>query len=260
MANPIQSFRIKQVLVEVYQDAPQMGHAAAKIAAGLLGDAIRRRGFARIVAGTGPSQQELVANLVAQPELDWSSIEVFHMDEYVGISADHPASFRRWLRDHVTSRVPVKTVHYMDGDAADADAECRRYAELLEAAPVDITFLGFGENAHLAFNDPHEADFHDPAAVKRVRLDDRCRMQQVGEGHFPTMDAVPPEALTITCPALLRCRTVFAFVPDRRKAEAVRCALEGPLSEKCPASLVLTHDDARIFLDAQSASLLSPAH
>ncbi len=257
MLQPTQSFRKQQVLVEVYQDAPAMGRAAAKIAAGLLSSAISRCGTARVVVGTGPSQQELIANLVETPGLEWSAIEVFHMDEYVGISPDHPASFRRWLRDHIIDRVPVKAAYYMNGDAPDPDAECRRYGQLLDAAPIDITFLGFGENGHIAFNDPHVADFHDPLTVKRVRLDDRCRLQQVGEGHFATIDDVPPEAITITCSGLLRCRTAFAFVPDRRKAEAVRCALEGPLTESCPASLVLTHAAARIFLDSQSAALLS---
>lgn len=257
MVKPLQSFSIKQAHVEVYQDPAAMGQAAAHAAAGILGRAIGRSGAARIVVGTGPSQQELIANLVAAPELDWSAIEVFHMDEYTGIGADHPASFRRWLRTHVAERVKPKAVHYMEGDAADLEAECRRYTQLLSAAPIDITFLGFGENGHIAFNDPHVADFNDPLTVKRVLLDERCRLQQVGEGHFPSIGAVPPEAITITCPALLRCRTVFAFVPDQRKAEAVRCGLEGPLSESCPASLVPAHPDARIYLDRLSASLLT---
>jgi glucosamine-6-phosphate deaminase len=260
MYQAVQSFRRRHTLVEVYQDKVMMGQAAAEVASGVLRNSIRERGSARIVVGTGPSQQELIANLVAAPDLDWSSIEVFHMDEYVGISADHPASFRRWLRDHVVDRVPVKAAWYMDGDALDTEGECRRYAGLLQSAPIDITFIGFGENGHIAFNDPHVADFQDPLTVKRVRLDDRCRMQQVGEGHFATMDAVPPEAITITCPGLMRCRTLFAFVPDRRKAEAARCALEGPLTEKCPASLTLTHSDARVFLDVESASLLTLPH
>ena len=234
-----------------------MGRRAAQIAASILTRAIEERGSARIVVGTGPSQHELIVNLVQTPGLDWSAIEVFHMDEYVGISIDHPASFRRWLRDYIANRVPVKAAHYMNGDAPDAEAECRRYGALLDSAPIDITFIGFGENGHIAFNDPHVADFHDPLTVKRVLLDDRCRLQQVGEGHFPTLDSVPPEAITITCPGLLRCRTLFAFVPDRRKAEAARGAIEGPLTERCPASLTLTHADARIFLDAESASLLT---
>ncbi|MCX6622188.1 MAG: 6-phosphogluconolactonase, partial [Acidobacteria bacterium] len=186
MYQSIQSFRLEQTLVEVYQDKVVMGRAAAEVAAGLLRDAIRERGSARIVVGTGPSQQELIASLVAAPDLDWSSIEVFHMYEYVGISALHPASFRRWLRDHIVDRVAVRAAHYMEGDAPDAAAECLRYAGLLSAAPIDITFIGFGENGHIAFNDPHVADFHDPLTVKQVRLDDRCRLQQVGEGHFPT--------------------------------------------------------------------------
>jgi glucosamine-6-phosphate deaminase len=249
-------FRVQQTLVEVYQDAQQMGAAAAALAAGLLRQAVQHRGRARVIVGTGPSQQELITRLVAAPDLDWSAIEVFHMDEYVGLPASHPASFRGWLRRYITERVPVRAAHYLDGQAPDLEAECRRYAALL-TEPADITFLGFGENGHIAFNDPHVALFHDPLRVKCVTIDERCRAQQVGEGHFPSLAAVPPQALTLTCPALMNCRTAFAFVPDRRKAEAVRGALEGPLTERCPASLTLTHPDAHIFLDAPSASLLT---
>ena len=140
---------------------------------------------------------------------------------------------------------------------SDLDAECRRYAALLGAAPIDITFLGFGENGHIAFNDPHAADFNDPVAVKRVAMDLRCRRQQVGEGHFPSVEEMPAEALTITCPALLACRHAVCTVPDRRKAEAVRNALQGPVSTACPASAVRAHPSAAIFLDAESASLLT---
>lgn len=243
--------------IRIYSDKRTMGEASAAHAAGILREAIAARGGARIIVGTGPSQDEMIRALTEAPGLDWARITVFHMDEYAGISREHPASFRRWLKEHVADRVWPGQVHYLEGDAADLDAECRRYAELLVAAPIDITFLGFGENGHIAFNDPHAADFNDPLTVKRVAMDLRCRQQQVGEGHFPDVDAMPAEALTITCPALLACRHAICTVPDRRKAEAVRNAIEGPLTTACPASAVRTHPCAVVFLDRESASLLT---
>jgi glucosamine-6-phosphate deaminase len=255
--NPEAQFRAGLANVEIYAHKADLGRAAAERAASILRGAIARTGRARIIVGTGPSQNEVVGELVRQPDLDWSRVEVFHMDEYVGVPASHPASFRLWLRTHLADIVRPGQVHYVNGDAPDLDAECRRYGELLRLAPVDITFIGFGENGHIAFNDPAVADFHDPATVKRVILDERCRAQQVGEGHFPDLASVPPEALTITCPALVSARNLICSVPDRRKAEAVRSALEGPLSERCPASLVLTHSRCAIFLDRASASLLT---
>jgi glucosamine-6-phosphate deaminase len=249
--------RKNQVRIEVYADSARMGQAAAAAAAEIITAGVASRGSARIVIGTGPSQNTVIGALVRLPSLDWSRVEVFHLDEYVGISADHPASFRRWLKDRVTDVVHPAGVHYLHGDAADPEAECRRYAGLLDAAPVDVTFLGFGENGHIAFNDPGVADFADPLLVRRVRLDESCRAQQVGEGHFAKLDAVPPEALTITCTGIMRSRHLVCAVPERRKAEAVRCAIEGPLSTDCPASLAMTHPHALLFLDAGSASLLS---
>jgi glucosamine-6-phosphate deaminase len=252
-------FRAGGAVVRIYPSGSALGQAAAASAATILRDAIAARGAARLIVGTGPSQNETLGALVRAPGIDWSRIEVFHMDEYVGMPSAHPASFRRWLREHVVDLVRPGRVHYLEGDAADLDAECLRYGGLLGASPIDISFLGFGENGHIAFNDPAVADFHDRAAVKRVRLDERCRRQQVGEGHFPGLASVPPEALTVTCPVLAGAAHLICSVPDLRKAEAVRNALEGPLSETCPASLVLTHPGCEIFLDTQSASLLNRA-
>ena len=178
------------------------------------------------------------------------------MDEYVGMPSSHPASFARWLRTHLAERVNGGTFHYLAGDAADLDAEIDRYARAMAAAPIDLCFIGFGENGHIAFNDPHEADFQDPKPIKRVKLDEKCRMQQVGEGHFANLDAAPTEAVTLTCPTLMSAKEVIAVVPEKRKAQAVKDALEGPLSTQCPASLVLTHPSATIYLDKDSASLL----
>ena len=249
-------FRRGRARIRVYRRGSGLGEAAGAAGAAIIREAIAARGHARIVVGTGPSQDGTIGALTAAPGIDWSRVEVFHMDEYTGMAAAHPASFRRWLKEHVADVVRPGIVHYMQGDAADVEAECRRYGGLLRAAPVDVTFLGFGENGHIAFNDPGVADFEDAAAVKPVTLDERCRRQQVGEGHFADLASAPPAAITVTCPALVSARHLVCSVPDRRKAEAVRDALEGPLSTACPASLVLRHPECAIFLDAESASLL----
>jgi glucosamine-6-phosphate deaminase len=179
------------------------------------------------------------------------------MDEYVGISDKHPASFRLWLKTRVAEVVHPASMHYLGGDAADIDAELKRYAGLLAAAPIDLAFVGFGENGHIAFNDPHEADFNDPKVIKIVTLDEACRKQQVGEGHFPSMADCPSKAITLTCPTLLSAEHLVCCVPDARKSNAVRGALEGPISTDCPASIVRTHAHASIYLDGPSASLLN---
>ncbi len=257
MSSPVRSFQAESLLVEVYASKEDLGRAAAGAASAAIISAIARRGAARILVGTGPSQNEVIGALIGSTGIDWSRVEAFHLDEYVGMPDTHPASFRLWLRKHLADVVRPAAVHYLAGDAPDLDAECRRYASLLAAGPIDVAFLGFGENGHIAFNDPHVADFHDPVPIKRVEMDERCRMQQVGEGHFPSLDAAPAEAITLTCPTLFAADHLICSVPDRRKAEAVRNALEGSVSESCPASLVRTHPRARLFLDLGSASLLT---
>jgi glucosamine-6-phosphate deaminase len=234
----------------------ELGKAAASEAKVAIEDAISQRKRARIIVGTGNSQVDVINALVEGESVNWKAVEVFHLDEYVGMSDEHSASFRRWLRTHFVEKVHPGTIHYLRGDALNVEEECNRYAELLDSAPLDLCFLGFGENGHIAFNDPHVANFNDPLIVKRVALDRRCREQQLGEGHFPTLDAVPQEAITLTCSILMQVACLICCVPERRKAEAVQTALEGPLSELCPASIVPTHPRASIFLDTESASLL----
>lgn len=256
MSAPASEFRAGRAIVRIHASRAAMADATATCAARVLCDAVRTRGQARVIIGTGPSQAAFIAALTRRSEVPWSQIEVFHMDEYLGMPATHPASFRRWLHSHLTDIVRPAAVHDLAGDAPDADAEMARYAAILDAGPIDLSCVGFGENGHLAFNDPHVADFDDPLTVKRVDLDDRCRLQQVGEGHFASLEASPATALTVTLPALMRAATVIACVPDARKAEAVRAALTGPISPDCPASLVRTHPRAFVFLDADAASLL----
>jgi len=257
-ALPVREFQVDNARVYVYPSKLDTSQAAAREAASLLRGTRAQRGSARIIVGTGNSQDDMIATLVQEPDLDWGHIEVFHMDEYVGMAMDHPASFRRWLKTHLVDVVHPAKAHYLAGDAQDLSEECARYAALLHLAPVDICFIGFGENGHIAFNDPGVADFHDPRAIKRVAMDVRCRRQQVGEGHFPNLEEMPREALTLTCPELLRAEHLICTVPDQRKAEAVHSALTGPVTEGCPSSVVRTHPAVSIYLDAGSASLLAP--
>ena len=253
---PLRSFQADKARVYVYQSKRETSEAAALNAADILQNALAQRGSARIIVGTGNSQVDMIGALVEAPGLDWGRIEVFHMDEYVGMSEEHPASFHRWLKTHLADLVHPGKVNFLWGTAPDASQECERYATLLHSAPIDVCFIGFGENGHIAFNDPGVADFHDPLAVKRVTMDERCRRQQVGEGHFPTIEAMPKEALTLTCSELFRAEHWICTVPDLRKAEAVKNALTGPITEACPSSLARRHASAAIFLDVDSASLL----
>jgi glucosamine-6-phosphate deaminase len=250
------SLEVRGVPLDIYPSSVELGAAAAHRAAMLMRDAIAHHGSARIIVGTGNSQKEVIRSLTRSPDLDWSSVEVFHMDEYVGMADMHPASFRRWLKDHMVDTVHPGRVHYLQGDSQDLAEETRRYAELLAKGPIDLCLIGFGENGHIAFNDPGFADFEDPQVVKVVTLDPRCRRQQVGEGHFPDIDSVPDEAITLTCPTLMKAEHVISCVPNERKARAVRDALMGPLTTACPASLVLRHPSAHIYVDTASASML----
>jgi glucosamine-6-phosphate deaminase len=258
MAQPaeLKSFNCGKAHVSAYPSRAVMGLHAARKAAEIIQAAVERRGRARIIVATGNSQLDFIAALVEQPEIDWPRVEMFHMDEYVGLSPQHPASFRLWIKTRVEDKVPLASANYIGGDAPNVEAEIARYSALLAAAPIDCAFVGFGENGHIAFNDPPSADFNDPVAIKVVELDAACRRQQVGEGHFQTIDSVPRTAITITCSGLFAADTWICCVPEARKAVAVRQALTGPISTSCPASLVRRHPSAWVFLDNDSASLL----
>jgi glucosamine-6-phosphate deaminase len=251
-----QSFACGSARVQVFQSRKSLGIAAAKDAAFLIEQAIRQRGNARVMIATGNSQLDVSEELVHQPGIDWKRVDVFHMDEYVGIDASHPASFRRWIKERIEDRVHPASMSYIQGDAKDLEAEIDRYTQLLSAGPMDVAFVGFGENGHIAFNDPAGADFFDPLMVRCVTLDPKCRAQQVGEGHFATTDDVPAQAITVSCSGLLRAQAWISCVPERRKAEAVRDALTGDISVACPASIVRLHLNTSIYLDTESASLL----
>jgi glucosamine-6-phosphate deaminase len=189
------------------------------------------------------------------PDVPWSDVVVFHMDEYVGIGPDHPAGFQRWIRERIVAPAVPRAAHYVEGIGDPAGA-AGRYAALLAQHPLDLCCLGIGENGHLAFNDPGVADFHDPLDVKVVELESACRQQQVNEGHFPDVSSVPTHAITVTIPALVRATQVMAIVPEARKAEPVQTALTGPLSTRCPASVLRTLPHVTIHLEQESARLL----
>jgi glucosamine-6-phosphate deaminase len=249
------SRRVDQLDVEVHDSLDGLGEAAAAACARAIAVAVSERGEAHAMFATGNSQLAFVDAVTARPDVPWSDVVVFHMDEYVGVGPDHPAGFQRWIRERITERVHPKSVHYVDGLAEPA-AACAEYAALLARFPLDICCLGIGENGHLAFNDPGVADFDDPLDVKEVELDEPCRLQQVGEGHFADLSAVPTRAITVTVPALLRATTVLAVVPEARKATPVRDALEGPVTPDCPASALRQKSGATLFLEPASASLL----
>jgi glucosamine-6-phosphate deaminase len=243
--------------VEVYPDEAALGQAAALRARQILKDAVELQGSANLILATGNSQLSFLRALRSVPDIPWSKITVFHMDEYLGIDARHPASFRRYIRENIVEHVRPAHFFPIEGDNAVPEEECHRYEKLLKENPVDLCCMGIGENGHLAFNDPPYADFNDDAWVKVVALDQVSRQQQVGEGHFKTLADVPTHAITLTIPALLAARELLVIAPERRKAQAVYTALTGPISEACPASILRQAPHARLYLDKSSASLLT---
>jgi glucosamine-6-phosphate deaminase len=255
----VKEWRVEELTVRVYDTVHALARGAARDAAATLRAALDERGHANLMLATGTSQLTFLSRLVEEEAtaIDWSRVTGFHMDEYVGLAPTHPASFQRYMRERVVAHLAFGAFHYIDGTARDPVGEAARYAGLLEEHPVDLCCLGIGENGHLAFNDPPVADFDDPLLVKVVELDERCKLQQVGEGHFATLADVPPRAITVTVPGLLRARHVWAIVPEARKAEPVRAALEGPLVTDCPASVLRRQSSAILYLDPGSASLLT---
>ena len=242
--------------IQVLDTKEGCGRAAAGKAVEILREALRNKERARFVAATGASQFDFLETLTSAPGIAWDRTEMFHLDEYVAMAPDHPASFRRYLRERLIDKVHPGTVHLIDG-TADAEAECRRLSQLYDAAPIDVVFCGIGENGHLAFNDP-PADFETDRSFIVVDLDEACRRQQMGEGWFAELEEVPARAITLTIPAIMRAEHVICTVPERRKAAAVRDCLSGDASvgNMRPASILKNHQRAWVFLDQESAALL----
>jgi glucosamine-6-phosphate deaminase len=244
--------------LSVHEDADGMGKAAAETAARILRDAIARNGRAAFIAATGASQFGFLQSLVAAPGIAWERTTMFHLDEYIGFSSEHPASFRRYLRERLTSRVPIGTTHFIQGDAQDVDVELARLNRLLAATPIDVAFVGIGENGHLAFNDP-PADFTTETPYLIVDLDEACRRQQYGEGWFKTLDDVPRRAISMSVRQILKSAAIVCTVPDRRKARAVKACLEGEIGPLLPASILRSHPQCFLFLDRAATGELSPS-
>ena len=240
-----------------HPDKLTMGYAAAADGAEKLRAALIANGHANIIVATGASQFEMLDALTQQPDIPWDQVTVFHLDEYVGLPIDHPASFRRylWQRFHSQLPLPVRDFHYLDAETA-PETEAQRVGELISAVTVDVAFIGIGENGHIAFNDP-PADFDTTDPYLVVDLDDACRRQQQGEGWFPTFDDVPSRAISMSVQQILKSKHIVCTVPDERKAEAVKNALEGPVTPTVPASILQKHPSTNLHLDPPAASLLS---
>jgi len=252
---PLKVMKYGQLEVSVWPSTGDLGAAAARDFGEIVSAEIARRGEVSVILATGNSQLSFVSALRDLNGVDWSRVRVLHMDEYLGMSDEHPASFRRWMREKVVSWAKPQAFYGIRGDHASVAEEIARYGGLVKELDPVLCVMGIGENGHLAFNDP-PADFDTDDLVKVVELDQACRMQQVGEGHFATLEEVPTHAITLTVRALLRPANVMVLTPEARKARAVKDALEGPVAPSCPASILQTTRNARLYLDRESSSML----
>jgi glucosamine-6-phosphate deaminase len=253
----VKHFEVGTMKLEIHANKKAAGEAAAQSVAQALKQLDQTLSEIGVIFATGASQLETLHALTSMPDLPWKKVHGFHLDEYVGIDENHPASFRRYLRENLTERVPMGEFLEIDGSSSDSDHVRRDYVQELRAADPQLCLLGIGENGHLAFNDPPEANFEDPDAMKVVTLDAACRQQQLAEGWFETFEDVPERALTLTIPTLLKVPKLIVSVPGRRKAQSVRRTLEEEISTACPATILRTHPDVTIYLDEESASELN---
>lgn len=244
------------MVIKIFETRPALAASAAAHAASTIRQAIARNGRARIVAATGASQFQFLDDLTATSGIDWPHVELFHLDEYVGLPITHPASFRKYLLERLVRKVPLGAWHLLDGER-DVREVCRAAGEALNAGPVDVAFVGIGENGHLAFNDP-PADFETETPYVVVTLDEACRRQQVGEGWFASVADVPASAISMSIRQILKAQEIICVVPDARKAAPVKAALEGPVTPAVPASALRNHPTVTIYLDRDSAVLLEP--
>ena len=245
------------MLLRVFPDRLSLSQAAAEQAAAKIRGAISARGRVRVVAATAASQVQFLEALTKAPQIDWAKVELFHLDEYIGLPISHPGSFRKMLLDQLVRKIGITNYHLLDGDTGDPGSIARELSERISSAPVDIAFLGIGENGHLAFNDP-PADFKTETPYIVVNLDEACRQQQVGEAWFQNIGQVPKQALSMSVRQVLKANELLAVVPDSRKARAIQACFEGEISPMAPASVLRTHPNATVYLDTASASLLRP--
>lgn len=250
------TFQKDLLTVNVYESRTEMGEAAAANIKACLLSLLQTKETVNMIFAAAPSQNEVLYALATDTEIPWNRVNAFHMDEYIGLSADAPQGFGNFLKEHIFGLADFKSVSYINVSASDAEAECERYAALLAKHPTDIVVMGIGENGHIAFNDPPVADFKDPKAVKPVELDQVCRNQQVNDGCFARLEDVPKTAITLTVPTLFAGDHLFCIVPARTKARAVKATLCDEINEKCPATVLRRHESAILYLDGDSSSLL----
>lgn len=243
--------------IKVFEEKKDLGRAAAEQAATSIRNAIRESGRARIIAATGASQFDFLEVLTEAADIDWPRVEMFHLDEYIGLPISHPASFRRYLQERLIQKTGITKYHFLDGET-DPAAAIRSANEAIAAAPIDIAFVGIGENGHLAFNDP-PADFETEEPYLIVNLDEACRLQQVGEGWFANLSETPKQAISMSIRQILKAKEILAVVPDSRKAKAVKACLEGEITPEAPASILRRHENTTVYLDKNSATLLMHA-
>lgn len=248
-------FTVDSLNVEVHPNRQALGSAAARSVAEWLRQDLAQRDRVGVMFASAPSQNEFLAALVEEPNIDWSRVVAFHLDEYVGLPADAPQSFAQFLRERLFDKVHPGVVHYLDG-LEDPERACPRYADLLASQPLAIACVGIGENGHLAFNDPHVADFADPHLVKPVEIDEVSRAQQVHDGCFARIELVPHLALTVTIPAIVSAQRIAIMVPGPTKAKAIQATLRGPIVTSCPASILRRHPQAVLYVDEESAALV----
>lgn len=242
--------------ISISSNPAELGQKAGKTGTELIRKAIQNQGFANIILATGTSQFETLRQLLAENEIDWCKVTVFHLDEYIGLPITHPASFRKYLLERFFNHVPnLKAFHLIDGEN-DPQKECDRLSTLIQNHPIDVAFVGIGENGHLAFNDP-PADFETEKPYLVVELDHACRMQQLGEGWFPSLEDVPTQAISMSIKQIMKSKAIICSVPDLRKAQAVKDCLEGEVSNIHPASILQTHSNCQVFLDEPASSFLS---
>ena len=252
----IKEIKKDKLSVEVYNTRDEMGKAASNDIAACIKKLLAEKEEINMIFAAAPSQNDVLFHLCERDDIEWERINAFHMDEYIGLPKDAPQGFANFLLDRIFNKKPFKSVNLIDSSATEPNAESQRYSELLKKNPTDIVVLGIGENGHIAFNDPHVADFNDSAMVKPVELDDVCRQQQVNDGCFNNIDEVPKYALTLTIPTMFKAAHLFCIVPCSTKANAVKNTVYGEINEECPATILRTHNSAKLYCDSDSAALL----
>lgn len=252
----MKTFKQDKLTVEIYENRVLMGQAAARDIKVKIAKLLAIKTEINMIFAAAPSQNDVLKALAEDKEIEWNRVNAYHMDEYIGLDKDAPQGFGNFLKDHIFGLAPFKSVNYIDITAQDPEKEAQRYGKLLDENPTDIVIMGIGENGHIAFNDPPVADFNDKKTVKPVKLDEVCRQQQVNDGCFESIDKVPTHALTLTVPTLMKAPWVYCIVPVKTKANAVKETLCGTIDEHCPASVLRTHNNAKLYLDNESSKLL----